>query len=38
MSLIVVGLNHRTAPVDLLERMTVPDEQLAKVLHDLARA
>ena len=24
MSLIVVGLNHRTAPVDLLERMTVP--------------
>ena len=36
MSLIVVGLNHRTAPVDLLERMTVPDEQLAKVLHDLS--
>jgi glutamyl-tRNA reductase len=35
-SLIVVGLNHRTAPVDLLERMTVPDEQLAKVLHDLS--
>ena len=36
MSLIVVGLNHRTAPVDLLERMTVPEEQLTKVLHDLA--
>ncbi len=35
MSLIVVGLNHRTAPVTLLERMTVPQEQLAKVLHDL---
>lgn len=35
MSLIVVGLNHRTAPVDLLERMTVPEELLAKVLHDL---
>jgi glutamyl-tRNA reductase len=35
-SLIVVGLNHRTAPVDLLERMTVPDDQLAKVLHDLS--
>jgi glutamyl-tRNA reductase len=35
-SLIVVGLNHRTAPVDLLERTTVPNEQLAKVLHDLA--
>jgi len=35
-SLIVVGLNHRTAPVDLLERMTVPEDQLAKVLHDLS--
>jgi len=35
-SLIVVGLNHRTAPVDLLERMTVPEEQLAKVLNDLS--
>ena len=35
MSLIVVGLNHRTAPVTLLERMTVPEELLAKVLHDL---
>jgi glutamyl-tRNA reductase len=35
-SLIVVGLNHRTAPVDLLERMTVPEEQLVKVLHDLS--
>jgi glutamyl-tRNA reductase len=34
-SLIVVGLNHRTVPVDLLERMTVTDAQLAKVLHDL---
>ena len=36
MSLIVVGLNHRTVPVELLERMTVPEQQLAKVLHDLA--
>ena len=35
MSLIVVGLNHRTAPVELLERMAVPEELLAKVLHDL---
>jgi glutamyl-tRNA reductase len=34
-SLIVVGLNHRTAPVTLLERMAVPEERLAKVLHDL---
>ena len=36
MSLIVVGLNHRTVPVELLERMTVPESQLPKVLHDLA--
>jgi glutamyl-tRNA reductase len=36
MSLLVVGLNHRTVPVELLERMTVPDERLAKALHDLA--
>jgi len=35
-SLIVVGLNHRTVPVGLLERMTVPENALAKVLHDLA--
>jgi glutamyl-tRNA reductase len=35
-SLIVVGLNHRTVPVDLLERMAVPDALLAKALHDLA--
>ncbi len=36
MSLIAVGLNYRTAPVELLERMTVPPEQLGKVLHDLS--
>jgi glutamyl-tRNA reductase len=34
--LIVVGLNHRTVPVELLERTTVPEHQLAKVLHDLS--
>ena len=33
--MIVVGLNHRTAPLDLLERMTVPAERLPKALHDL---
>jgi glutamyl-tRNA reductase len=33
---IVVGLNHRTVPVDLLERMTLPERESAKVLHDLA--
>ncbi len=36
MSLIVVGLNHRTVPVELLERMAVPDSALGKVLHDLS--
>jgi glutamyl-tRNA reductase len=34
-SVVVIGLNHRTAPLDLLERMNVPDGQLAKALHDL---
>jgi glutamyl-tRNA reductase len=34
-SVIVVGLNHRTASLDLLERMTVPAERLPKALHDL---
>jgi glutamyl-tRNA reductase len=36
MSLIVVGLNHRTVPVDLLEQMAVPSETLPKALHDLS--
>ena len=36
MSLVVVGLNHRTAAVDLLERMTVSVTGLPKALHDLA--
>jgi glutamyl-tRNA reductase len=35
-SLVVVGLNHRTAAVDLLERMTVPSAGLPKALHDLS--
>jgi len=32
---IVVGLNHRTVPLDVLERMTVTGERLPKALHDL---
>jgi glutamyl-tRNA reductase len=35
-SLVVVGLNHRTAAVDLLERMTVPPAGLPKALRALA--
>lgn len=35
MSVIVVGLNHRTVPLELLERMTVSTARLPKALHDL---
>jgi len=34
-SLVVVGLNHRNAPVELLERMAVPARALPKALHSL---
>ena len=36
MSVVVIGLNHRTVPLDLLERMTVDDARLGKALHDVA--
>ena len=35
MSVVVVGLNHRTVPLDVLERMTVNDARLPKALYDL---
>ena len=35
MSLVVIGLNHRTVPLDLLERMTINDARLPKALHDV---
>jgi glutamyl-tRNA reductase len=35
-SVVVIGLNHRTASLDLLERMTVDSVRLPKALHDLA--
>lgn len=35
MSIVVVGANHRTAPLSLLERMAVPADQLPKQLHAL---
>jgi glutamyl-tRNA reductase len=38
MSLVVVGLNHRTVPVGLLERMAVAPDELKKALDALARA
>ncbi|MCK9894256.1 glutamyl-tRNA reductase [Frankia sp. AgB32] len=38
MSLLVVGLNHRTAPTSLLEQASVSATDTAKVLHDLIAA
>src|SRR6266550_8887306 len=35
MSLLVVGLSYRTAPVPLLEHATVSPEELPKILHEL---
>lgn len=35
MSVVVVGLNHRTVPLEVLERMTVATARLPKALHDL---
>ncbi len=35
MSLLVVGLSHRTVPLEILERMAVPAEHLPKALGDL---
>ncbi|HET7524083.1 MAG TPA: glutamyl-tRNA reductase [Acidimicrobiales bacterium] len=36
MSVVVVGLNHRTVPLSALEPMTVSPARLPKALHDLA--
>src|SRR5918998_1148997 len=35
MSVIVVGLNHRTAPIALLERLAIPEDRIPKALHHL---
>lgn len=35
MSLVCIGLNHRTVPLETLERVTVADHALPKALHDL---
>jgi glutamyl-tRNA reductase len=35
-AVIVVGLNHRSVPLEILEWMNVPAEQLPKALHGLA--
>ena len=36
MSLVVVGLNHRTVPLPVLERVAVPPAEVPKALRDLA--
>ena len=33
--MIVVGVNHRTVPLELLERLAVQPDRLPKSLHDL---
>src|SRR5688500_670457 len=35
MSIVVVGLNHKTAPIELLERLTISAEEIPKALHAL---
>jgi len=36
MSVLVVGVSHRTAPVSILEKLAVDDDGVDKLLHDLA--
>ena len=36
MSFVVIGLNHVTAPLELLEQVTVSSEHLDKALHDIS--
>jgi glutamyl-tRNA reductase len=38
MSVLVVGLSHRTAPVSVLERAAVPGDDIRKTLEELHRA
>lgn len=35
MSIVVIGVNHRTGPLSLLERVTVPEDDLDKVIRGL---
>ena len=36
MSVVVIGLNHRSMPLELFERMTIDDGRLPKALHEMA--
>jgi glutamyl-tRNA reductase len=35
MSIVVIGVNHRTSPVELLEKVVIPGESMPKALHSL---
>lgn len=35
MSIVVLGINHKSAPLDVIERVAISDESLAKSLHGL---
>jgi len=35
MKLVLIGINHRTAPVEVRERMNIPEDHLAAALSDL---
>ena len=37
MNLALVGINHRTAPVEVRERMSIPDSRLQEAVADLVR-
>lgn len=36
MSIVVMGINHRSAPLDVIERVSISDAALPKALHGLA--
>jgi glutamyl-tRNA reductase len=36
-SVLVVGLSHKSAPVSVLERAAISGDTLGKLLHDVAR-
>ena len=35
MSVVVIGLNHRSMPLELFERLTIDDSRLPKALHEI---
>ncbi|HVF16942.1 MAG TPA: hypothetical protein VNA21_08525, partial [Steroidobacteraceae bacterium] len=37
MSLVVIGINHRTAPVDIREKVVFAGEELPEALRELVR-